>query len=279
MPEWNEGSVRANGARIHYYRTGGDGPRLLAIHGFTDNGLCWARVVRALAGDYDVIIPDLRGHGLSERIEPGEPVDPAADVIGLIDRLGLDRPGLLGHSLGAAIAALTAARWPGRVGLLVLEDPPWRRASPPEGEQAYLGERRQHLDDWQHNLSQLQAQPRDAVVAAGRGQHPAWDDAEVQAWADAKLQLDLDVFATGLLDMPSWQEIITDIACPTLLITADPERGAIVTPEVSRDVARRLPQAEVVQIPDAGHSIRRDQYEATLQVITRFLRAHRDATC
>ena len=279
MSKWLEGSVRANGARIHYYRTGGDGPPLVALHGFTDNGLCWAPVVRALAGDYDVTMPDLRGHGLSERVEPGQSVDPAADLTGLIDQMGFERPGLLGHSLGAAIAALTAARWPDRVGLLVLEDPPWRNTPSPTGEQAHLGEHRQYLDDWQRSLSELQAQPRDVVVAAGRGQHPGWDDVEVQAWADAKLQLDLDVFQTGLLDMPPWQELVSDIACHTLLITGDPERGAIVTPEVSQDVARRMPQAEIVRIPGAGHSIRRDQVDATMQAITSFLHAYRDALC
>jgi pimeloyl-ACP methyl ester carboxylesterase len=251
----------------------------VALHGSTDNGLCWTPVVRALAGDYDVTMPDLRGHGLSERVEPGQPVDLAADAIALIDQLGFGRPGLLGHSLGAAIAASVAARWPDRVGLLMLEDPPWRDTSSREEDQSRLGKRRQHLDDWQHSLSQLQAQPRDAVVAAGRGQHPTWNDAEIQSWADAKLQLDLDVFRTGLLDMPPWQEIVTDIICPALLITGDPERGAIVTPEVSQDVARRMPQAEIVRIPGAGHSIRRDQVDATLHAITGFLHTHRSTLC
>src|SRR5882672_8468662 len=66
MPEWFSGDIVANGLRIHYSRTGGDKPALVLSHGATDSGLCWTRVARALEADYDVILPDARGHGLSD---------------------------------------------------------------------------------------------------------------------------------------------------------------------------------------------------------------------
>ncbi|MEO8957146.1 MAG: alpha/beta fold hydrolase [Ktedonobacteraceae bacterium] len=59
---WNEGDVVANGIRQHYYRTGGEKPPLLLLHGFNEYGLTWLRTAKELAGDYDIIMLDARGH-------------------------------------------------------------------------------------------------------------------------------------------------------------------------------------------------------------------------
>ena len=88
MPEWFSGDVVANGLNIHYARTGGDKPALVLSHGATDSGLCWTRVARALEADYDVIMPDARGHGLSDAPPSGYASrDRAADLASLIDAL------------------------------------------------------------------------------------------------------------------------------------------------------------------------------------------------
>jgi pimeloyl-ACP methyl ester carboxylesterase len=69
--EWFSGDVVANGIRTHYSRTGGQTgggkPPLVLAHGATDSGLCWSRLARALEADYDVIMPDARGHGHPRR--------------------------------------------------------------------------------------------------------------------------------------------------------------------------------------------------------------------
>jgi len=70
-PHWFEGTVMANGIHQHYYRTGGDKPSLILLHGFSENGLCWSRVAKALEQDNDVIMVDARGHGLSSGPETG----------------------------------------------------------------------------------------------------------------------------------------------------------------------------------------------------------------
>src|SRR5215472_4808053 len=101
MTEWSSGDVSANGIRIHYHRTGGDKPPLVLNHGATDNGLCWTRLARALEADYDLIMPDARGHGLSEAPASGYGTqERAADLAGLIEALRLDRPAVGGHSMG-----------------------------------------------------------------------------------------------------------------------------------------------------------------------------------
>jgi pimeloyl-ACP methyl ester carboxylesterase len=52
---WREEAVIANGIRQHYYRTGGEKPILILLHDFSENGLCWSRVAKALENDYDIL--------------------------------------------------------------------------------------------------------------------------------------------------------------------------------------------------------------------------------
>ena len=96
---------------------------LMLVHGFSDNGLCWAPVAHDLESEYDVIMPDMRGHGLSSRVQLGETVDMAADVAELIRTLKLERPIVCGHSMGAGVTFQLGARFPELVRALVLEDP------------------------------------------------------------------------------------------------------------------------------------------------------------
>ena len=122
---WTSGDVATNGIRMHYYRTGGGKPPLVLAHGATDDGLCWTRVARALESDYDVIMPDARGHGLSDAPANGySSQDHAADLAGLIGALELKTPAIGGHSMGAAATLRLVADYPDLVRGAFLEDPP-----------------------------------------------------------------------------------------------------------------------------------------------------------
>src|SRR5262245_56527165 len=72
---WVEGVLEANGIWQHYYRTGGEKPSLVLLHGLMESGLCWLRVAKALEGDYDIVLPDARGHGGSAGIASGISMD------------------------------------------------------------------------------------------------------------------------------------------------------------------------------------------------------------
>ncbi len=267
MSDWKPGDVIANGVKIHYHRTGGDGPRIVLLHGITDNGLCWTRLVRALEADYDCIMVDARGHGLSDAPAEGYgPDDHAADVCGLIAALDLGKPVLIGHSMGASTAAHTAARYPERVGAVVLEDPPWFAEPPiPSDPKAALAE-------WQAGIAANKARSVDELIALCREQSPTWDEVEWLPWAESKRQVDPRVvgFAGGWARR--WQDVARLITCPALLLTADPERGAIVRPEVAREAAGLMRDCRVVHIPGAGHNIRREQFEQFLAAVRGFLR-------
>ena len=130
-PHWQEAMITANGIRQHYYRTVGEKPSLILLHGFTENGLCWSRVARALEHDYDLILLDARGHGLSSGPETGYSQELLTqDVAAFIHELGLSSPALFGHSNGALTAAQVAATFPELVRTIVLEDHPWSESPP-----------------------------------------------------------------------------------------------------------------------------------------------------
>jgi pimeloyl-ACP methyl ester carboxylesterase len=104
MTNWACGVCEANGINIHHLRTGGYKPPLIPLHELTGSGACWIPLARALEDDYDVVMPDARGHGRSSVPLHGFLYrDHASDVTGLIEALGLAAPVLLGHSMGGRL--------------------------------------------------------------------------------------------------------------------------------------------------------------------------------
>jgi pimeloyl-ACP methyl ester carboxylesterase len=269
MAPWQSGDVEAHGIRLHYTRTGGAKPPIVLAHGFTDDGLCWTPVAQALAPDYDVIMVDARGHGQSQAPEDGYgPAEQAADLAGAITALGLRRPALLGHSMGAGTALVLAGSYPDLPRAILLEDPPpWWIAAPsmPGVDEEYAANRRQ----W---VMGLKSKTREELIAVQRAEAPGWSEAELEPWADSKLRLSLNVLSSGPIAPVDWPATLRRISCPALLITADPDRGAIITDEAAASLQALVPQLRVTQIADAGHSIRRDQFERYMEVVRAFLR-------
>ena len=97
-------------------------PAVVALHSISSNGLSWVPVARALAGRVRVLAPDLRGRAESSALRSTGLADHVADVLHVLDHYGLERPVLAGHSMGAFVAALTAATHPDRVAGVVLVD-------------------------------------------------------------------------------------------------------------------------------------------------------------
>lgn len=270
MPEWFSGDVVANGIKIHYTRTGGDKPPVVLSHGFTDNGLCWTRIAQVLEKDYDVIMYDARGHGFSDAPEAGYSAeDHAADLAGLIRALDLERPRpmLIGHSMGAITAAATAANYPELVRCAVLEDPPWRA----DILALSAEERMAAAAEWRAGVVELKSKTREEIMAFCRTQNPTWAEVECGPWADSKLQLHLIVFEASHAPRTPWQDIARQITCPVLLITGDPEMGAIVPPEIAQEAAGLWRSGEIAHISGAGHNIRREQFDRYVEAVTAFL--------
>ncbi|HET7769364.1 MAG TPA: alpha/beta hydrolase [Chloroflexota bacterium] len=274
---WMSGEVQANGIRQHYWRTGeGSGkPGLVLAHGATDNGLCWTRVAKALEGEWDIVMPDARGHGRSESPEEDYSAGArAADLAALIRELGLERPVVGGHSMGAATTLRLAAERPELVRAAILEDPGLRMGERTGGdwgrrEQEEAEARRERM---RRNAEEAKALGRDGLMARQRERTPHWHEDEVGPWADAKLQVsERFSLARRGQERPDWPELLPRVQCPTLLITADPERGGIVTPEAVEEARRLLPSLVARRVDGAGHSIHRDKFEEVLGVVKEFL--------
>lgn len=268
--DWKEDDVLVHGTRIHFYRTGnasGDKPPLVLSHGITDNGLCWQRTAQALEDRYDIIMVDAKGHGQSDKPEDGYASTNHADELAdLIESLALTKPLLMGHSMGAGIISTLAARYSDIPARIVLEDPPWRmdNSGTPEN-------RAQAAAEWRANLLARQEKTVEGIIEEGKEVNPKWDDSEFQHWAEAKKQVTPDVLGYIPSTVVDWQEVVGNIQCPTLLVTGDPALGAIITPEIAATMREINERVQVAHIADAGHNIRRDQFEGFLSVVKEFL--------
>jgi pimeloyl-ACP methyl ester carboxylesterase len=103
-----------------YYETHGTGRPLILLHGGLGSGEMFGPILPAFAEHRQVILVDLQGHGRTADID--RPLDirlMAGDIAALIDHLGLDRPDLVGYSLGGGVALHTAVAYPEKVGRLV----------------------------------------------------------------------------------------------------------------------------------------------------------------
>lgn len=266
MSAWQSATIDVNGLTIHYTRTGGDKPPVVLAHGFSDHGLCWTPVAEVLQADYDVIMVDARGHGKSSDPDEGYgSAEHASDYAGVINGLGLKRPAVLGHSMGAATALALAGLHPELTRAILLEDPPpfWMPPPPEATRPARPGA----FANWIVPVKRL---TYDELVERVRTENPGWQEAELGPWAESKLRLSIKVLNHVPGHSVDWSAILAQIACPVLLITADLGKG-IVGPEAATAFHTGVPHATIVNIPGAGHSIRRDQFAQYMKTIQGFL--------
>lgn len=270
MTSWQSEQTEVAGVRLHVTRTGGAKPAVVLLHGVTDSGLCWTPVAELLAPAYDVIMLDARGHGQSDAPEAGyDQITMAGDVAGVIATLGLSKPLLMGHSMGAVTALVTAARYPDLPRAVVLEDPPAAWVQTP-GSDARL--RAQGIRDW---IVQLKSKSHAQILAEGRTQNPRWSEAELAPWADSKVQVSAEAMQKLFAGSPwagiDWDDLLPRITCPVLVITSDPALGAALTPDGADALRARVPQLQMVHIAGAGHNIRREQFDEYMDAVTAFL--------
>lgn len=170
--------------------------------------------------------------------------------------------------MGAATTATVTANYADLVGRIILEDPPWRADTemPDAAKECEAG-----MKQWRDNLAERQELSQQAIADEGRQANPKWDEVEFDPWSQAKKQVSLDVFNYRVHTRTSWRDIVTRISCPTLLVTADAELGGIVAPETSQEAITLNIRIQIAHIPDAGHNIRRDQFDAFMNAVENFL--------
>ena len=262
MANWTSAVCRANGIDIHYLRTGSSRPPVVLLHGLTGSGACWSPLVRALEADFDVVMPDARGHGNSSTPPSGYRYeDHARDVVGLIQGLGLVAPVLLGHSMGGMTAALVAGKFAVAVRAVILADPTF--LSPQL-------QREVHESDALEQHRRLLSLDRGDVLAEARARHPQRRAELVELVAEARMKTRIRAFDVLIPPNPEYRSLVSAIQVPILLVIGD---HGVVSLETARELRDLNPRLHVEQIRDAGHGIPYDQPEQFEVVVRSFLRS------
>ena len=266
---WTDGYVMANGIRIHYWRTGGDKPVLLMAHGSSDDGLCWTNLAKGLVDDYDIILPDARGHGLSDPPRKSDSADAQVeDLAGLIRALKLKKPILMGHSMGSSSVAWFAAKYPDIPGAVILEDPRLiprpssNSRSASDAATAAAQEKRRAQILARNNMTY------EELVAQCLKSNPQWGRSECEYWAPSKRLHHPDTAFVSRSGRPPMSELFAKITAPTLILKADAQ-GA--ERKKNEEVAKLLKNGKIVHVKGARHNVRRDQKARLLRALKAFL--------
>ena len=283
---WSEGDALVQGVRHHYYRTGGDHPPLVLLHGFLEGALQWLRTARALEGEYDVIMVDARGHGLSDRTTTGFSQDLlTADAAGFLRATGLAPCRLLGFSQGGATGIHVAAADPEPVHSLVVAG--WGEGgevrtdlNQSEGYQAWY----QRYISW---LEALMTQTHEEKMVSALSQLapgaplPAKD--EYVTWVEDCARPDLDLVRLG---GSPWEQVgqrgadmvadLRRVACPTLVIKSELFPARDCPPDV-REEESNQPYVRIVRFTNTGHLIHREQFDSFIRLVDDFFRQARIA--
>lgn len=242
---WVTGDCATNGVNIHYLRTGGAKPPVILLHGLMGSGACWTHLARVLEGEFDVVMPDARGHGRSSAPDYGYRYDDhASDVVGLIRSLGLSRPFLLGHSMGGMTAAVVASRDAEGVRGLVLVDPTF--LSPERQREVFDSDVAE-----QHRQALGLAKPDLVARSQARSPDRSLEIAEIQA--EARLRTRMAALDVLTPPNPVYQDLVSAIGIPSLLVTGD--HSPVITPEMATEVRSLNPRIRIEKILDAGHGI------------------------
>jgi pimeloyl-ACP methyl ester carboxylesterase len=271
--------VTIKNINVHYKIVGEGNNTLMLLHGFGASAFTWNKVITPLSKNYTVVAYDRTGFGFTSRPVPGEwsgespysSISQVEQTIALMDKLGVDKAILIGSSAGGMIAALTALKYSDRIKALILVDAAIYRGGPP---------------GWLVSLIRIPQIKRLGplfvrkyfINSAERARELAWHDPSkhtpeilegykkplrAKNWDQALWEFALAYHPLNL------GERLGDIKIPVLVITGDDDR--IVPQEYSVRIAREIPHAELVVIPNSGHVPHEETPEEFLEAVNKFL--------
>ena len=268
--------IAANGTKL-YVRVGGGGPGIVLLHGYGETGDMWVPLAKDLARDHTVVVPDLRGMGLSAKPAGGyDKKTQAGDVAGILDALKIERAALVTHDIGNMVGYAFAAQYRHRVTCFVVIDAPLPGVGPweeilknpllwhfrfggPDMERLVAGRERIYLDRFWNEFSATPKRfseaarrhyaklySRSGAMHAGFAQFAAFDQDAVDNRA---------FVAAGKLDVP------------VLALGGEKSFGATMA-AVMRFAASDVEEGVV---PDSGHWIMEENPKATIALVRAFL--------
>jgi pimeloyl-ACP methyl ester carboxylesterase len=274
-PSFRTQEIVTEGATLHV-RIGGQGPGVVLIHGFGDTGDMWIPLAAELEKDHTVVVPDLRGMGLSSHPADGyDKKTQAADIRAVLTQLGLDHTAVVGHDIGTMVAYAYAARYPDKTDRLVVMHapvpgiPPWDEIvrSPllwhsdfggPDMERLVAGRERIYLDRFWNEFA---------------GDPTKIDEAMREHYA--KLYALPGAMRSAFAQFRSIRQdakdniasMATKLTMPVLAIGGDKSFGANEA-IVMRNAAANV--SELV-IPNSGHWLMEEQTAPTIAAVSAFL--------
>ena len=276
-PAFHVSDVAVPGATIHV-RFGGSGPAVVLLHGFGDSGDMWAPLAARLIADHTVIVPDLRGMGLSSHPESGyDKKTEGQDIAALLQHLKIDGPvALVTHDIGNMVGYAFAAQNRDRVMRWVVMDAPlpglghWDEVIKdhrtwhfdfygPDEERLIAGRERLYLDRFYNELS---ADPKHIDEATR--QHYAALYSRPHAIHDAFAQ-----FAAFRGDGLDNQKFLAEgkLTMPVLAIGGEKSFGI----GFANEIGFAADNVRALSIPNSGHWLMEEQPEATMAAILSFL--------
>ncbi len=269
--------IKTNGTTLHV-RVGGTGPAVVMLHGFADTGDMWAPAAAILAKTHTVVVPDLRGMGLSAHPDTGyTKKNQAVDIAGVMDALKIEKADLITHDIGNMVGYALAAQYPTRITKWVVIDAPlpgianWDeiKQSPllwhfnfrgPDMERLVAGRERIYLDRFYNELS---ADPKKIDEAARN--HYAALYARPRAMHDAFEQF--AAFNQDAIDNKALLAKGGKLTMPVLALGAEKSFGKAQA-DVLREAATNVTGGIV---PNSGHWIMEENPSATDTFIVNFL--------
>ncbi len=274
--------VTVDGISLAVHEWPGVGRAIVCVHGLTANHACWASVAEILAPDHRVIAYDLRGRGDSDKPEAGYSLQiHCQDLAGLLDRLGLARAVIVGHSLGAHIALRFAVRFPRPVSKLVLVD-------------GAIDVRPEILDSLAPAINRLGVQfpsleaflqmVRGLPMLAGR-----WNE-----YLERYFRYDVEALPGGAVRSKVAKHAVEEelanlrrerlwadhhrVRCPTLILRAPDglltATDCLMTAEEARAMAHAIPKSSLVTVPNTNHyTVLMGHNPRVKTALRRFLRA------
>lgn len=247
---------RHDGLTLSYLDTGGEGQTLIALHALWMEAATYSRLAEALAPEWRVIALDQRGHGHSGHAPSYTREDYIGDVAALFEHLEIDKAVLLGNSLGGVNAFQFAARHPGRVKALAIED--IGAAPDPDASFVLAWEgifpSRQALED--HIGHRFVPYLLDSFRSTPEGWRLAFEPRDM---LESQLQLNGDHWADWLAT-----------ECQALLIRGRASR--ITRQDHLEEMAARRPNTRLVAL-DGGHVVHQDNPDAFADIVREFLHA------
>jgi pimeloyl-ACP methyl ester carboxylesterase len=268
--------ISTNGATLHV-RVGGRGPAVVLLHGYGETGDMWAPLAAELARDHTVIVPDLRGMGLSSKPAGGyDKKTQGRDLAGVLDALKITKADLVTHDIGNMVGYAFAAQYPQRVQRFVLMDAPLPGVGPweevlknpllwhfrfggPDMERLVAGRERIYLDRFWNEFS---ARPA-AFSEASRAHY-------------AKLYARPGAMHAGFAQFAAFDQDARDnqafvkagkLTMPVLAVGGDKSFGPMMA-TVMRAAATNVQEGVV---KDSGHWLMEEQPEATVALVRGFL--------